>query len=366
MLKLHRSKITKYSEKTISEDKIFIGLDIHLKSWNISVLGKDIDLMKGRTVPPDPKVLAETLKRKYNFQRAILAYEAGFSGFVAQRELEALGIETIVVNPADIPTTSKNSTFKSDPRDSVNIAMNLRAGMLTGIYVPTIAEEANQALLRERFTLVKKQTRVKHQIKGLIKKHGIKLPGIASGSQRWSNKYINAILEYARNNSLLGFQLNLKVEELLYHKENINKTEKKLKELVNSDRYREDYNNLMTVPGVGEITSMTLLLELYNVNRFSRFDKFACFMGLVPTEYSSGEKQRHGHLSRRCKGYLKSLLIEAAWAAVNSDEELNRYYKQLTSRMDSRKAIIRCTRKLLSRIFFILKNKETYKINKAA
>jgi transposase len=319
-----------------------------------------------KTVIPDPVSLINFIKNKVEYQEITIAYEAGFCGFWIQRELEKMGCRSMVVNPADIPTTDKDNKNKTDRRDSHKIALSLRAGMLGAIYVPTIEEEENQTLIRRRTDLIEKQTSIKNQIKSYLKKHGIRLSGNGGTSEKWSTDFISKVNKYAESHKGLGAILVSMLRELAYFEKEIGVIEKSIGTLMETERYTHDYNNLRRIPGIGKIVAAAILLELYNFERFKSFAQFACYMGIIPTEYSSGDKQRHGRMTKRGKTKLKSLIIEAAWISVRKDEDINKYYKELSARIKPQKAIIRCARKLLSKIFHIIKTKEDYKYKKTA
>jgi transposase len=371
MLKLTRTNIEKENGKDgekakIYEKIIYVGDDVHHKQWNITVLGQERILIKGKVVVPDPKALIEYLRRKIDFEEIIIAYEAGFCGFWIYREFKKLGIKVLVVNPADIPTTDKDNKQKTDMRDSMKIAVALRAGLLHSIYVPTIQEEEEQSLLRRRIDLIEKQTRIKVQIKSFIKKHGINLTNQKGGAERWNNEYITQLSKYAKSNKGLQKQIESMLRELEFILEEIKSIGIDLEKLSEREERKSDYMNLLTIPGIGKVIAITILLELYNIERFNSFSQFASYIGLIPTEHSSGEKQRQGRMTKRGKTKLKSLIIESSWIAIQRDDDFRKYYGKLVLRMKPQKAIIRCARKLLLRIYHILKKKEVYKINKAA
>ena len=183
-------KQVKITEKKIEEQTIYVGLDVHYNQWNISVVGAEQVHIKGMSVVPDAKVLGEYLRRRFSCNTIKLAYEAGISGFHTQRELVKEGIEAIVTNPADIPKSHKDGLQKTDKRDSYKIAISLRANMLEAIYVPSPEDEQNQGLFRRRADLVKNHTRIKNQVKSLLKKYGIKPEGKYEGAKGWTKTYI--------------------------------------------------------------------------------------------------------------------------------------------------------------------------------
>jgi transposase len=125
-----------------------------------------------------------------------------------------------------------------------------------------------------------------------------------------------------------------------------------------SDRMFNRVALLKSIPGMGSLMAIILLVELVDMNRFRSLDPLCSYVGLVPTERSSGEEDTHGSITPRSHAYLRSMLIECAWVAVRKDPALLMQYQHLTGRMSGQRAIIRIARKLLSRIRYVLKNQD--------
>ena len=170
--------------------KINTGIDVHLKSWTVSIHG-EFNSFKTFSQPPSSIVLDYYLKKNFPGAEHFAVYEAGFCGFSAYYDLNALGINTIVVNPADVPTTDKEKRQKSHPVDSMKLARSLKSGDLIAINVPTTHNILNdRSVLRYRSNLVGDQTRLKNRIKGFLYFHGIPIP---EGYQNtnWSKGFIS-------------------------------------------------------------------------------------------------------------------------------------------------------------------------------
>ena len=120
-----------------SEQTIYIGLDVHKRSWNAALFLND-QYLRNIHQPPSPKALYSFLQTNYPGADYVCAYEAGKFGYWIQRQLSSKGVECIVVNPADIPSTHKDEVHKTDKRDARGIAMALQCGQLRGIYIPSV------------------------------------------------------------------------------------------------------------------------------------------------------------------------------------------------------------------------------------
>ncbi|WP_425565310.1 IS110 family transposase, partial [Sphingobacterium kyonggiense] len=165
---------------------IYIGIDVHLKSWNVAIFSKDV-FLKSIHQESNVEVLLNHLWKNYPGASYHSVYEAGFCGFWIHRELLAHGVNNIVVNPADVPSTQKELLHKSDPIDSKKLGRALRAGVLRGVYVPSVHCEEDRSLMRLRHTTVKDTCRFKNRLKSFLYLNGIEYPEIfrLSGSH-WS------------------------------------------------------------------------------------------------------------------------------------------------------------------------------------
>jgi transposase len=311
--------------------------------------------------PPKPEVLNNYLLR--NFPGGIYhsAYEAGFCGYWIHNKLIKFGINSMVVNPADIPTTGKEKVMKDDPRDSIKIARSLRNGDLKPIFVPTITTLEDRGLVRMRSTLVKDLARYKNRIKSFLYFHGIEYPeGFSKSSTHWSNRF-NKWLEGIELNDLTGkATLTVFLEQSKSLRGSVLQVTKQIRELAKIDRYKMQQELLRSIPGIGLLTAMIILTEIETINRFANIDQLCGFIGLVPSTNSSGEKNITGDITPRGHSILRSAIIESAWVAARHDPALNKSYHDYCKRMEPNNAIIRIARKVTSRISFVLKNNQPY------
>jgi len=135
---------------------------------------------------------------------------------------------------------------------------------------------------------------------------------------------------------------------------------KKIRLLSRSEKYAKNIVLLRTIPGVGLITAITFLVEIENIERFANTDNFAGFVGLVPNRHSSGPKTSDGEMTFRGQKMLKSLLVESSWTAARTDPALIMSYHSYVKRMEPNKAVVRIAKKVLNRMYFVLKNKMEY------
>lgn len=133
-----------------------------------------------------------------------------------------------------------------------------------------------------------------------------------------------------------------------------------IRELSRSDAFKEPLRLLISVPGVGITTGISLLTEIDDISRFRSADQLAAYVGLIPMCHSSGEKENNGDITVRKQAILRYSIIEASWKAISKDPAMTISYEQYCKRMNANKAIVKIARKLVNRIFFVLKRRQEY------
>lgn len=341
---------------------VYIGMDVHKKDWKVTILTDQLS-HKTFSQPPNPQVLVNYLHRNFPDSIYHSAYEAGFCGFWIHRQLKAQGINSMVVNAADIPTTQKEKLQKEDKRDSRKIARGLRNGELSPIYVPDVQRVEDRSLVRMRHLLVKDMRRYKQRIKSFLYFHGIIIPAeYERASEYWSKPFMNW-LHNIKMNHLSGQQsLKMLLRETESLRQSLLEITKSVRDLSAAPEYANQNTLLRSIPGIGLVTAMTLLTELDNIDRFDTNDKLRSFIGIVPTTRSSGEKEKHGEMTMRGNHLLRKMIIESSWVAARIDPTLTKAYHAYCARMEPNKAIIRIARKMVGRIHFVLKNQKPYKL----
>lgn len=353
--------LNKSKELNFEGQNIYVGIDVHLKSWNVTIL-TEFSFFKTFSQDAEPIVLRNFLEK--NFPGAIYhsAYESGFSGLWAHYELCRLSVNNIVVNAADVPSTQKEKLNKRDAVDSKKIAQSLRSGSLTGIYIAKESSLEAKSLVRARCSVVKDMTRIKARIKSLLYYYGIKYPpAYIDSSKHWSKRFVKWLKQEVLTQTDIAKQtLEILLDSFENQRELLLKVTKKVRELSQQEAYRDNMALIRSVPGIGLITGISYLTELENINRFSSTDKFAGYIGLIPNCKASGEKEYVGEITFRGQKYLRKSLVECAWVAIRIDSALTLAYTNYCKRMESNKAIIRIARKLANRIYFVLTKQRKY------
>ncbi len=349
------------NELDFKGQNIYVGIDVHLKSWSVSVLSEH-SVLKKFSQNPDAEVLHRFLASHYPGASYHSVYEAGFCGFWIHRKLVALGISNIVVNPADVPTMSKEKLRKTDAVDCGKLSRELRSGSLKGIYVPDEAVLEMRSLIRLRSSIVKDTTREKNRIKSLLRFHGIDIPEAFTKHSvgNWSKRFLKWLREVKLSTEYGRKTLDLHIDGLVRLRGMLLQETRVIRAISRKEPFNETVDLLTSVPGIGITTAISLLVEIDDVSRFASSDQLASFIGLTPMCHSSGEKDGTGYITIRKHASLRCAMIEAAWVAIRKDPAMTLAYEGFRKKMIAQKAIVKIARKLVNRIFFVLKRKQEY------
>ena len=340
---------------------IYAGIDVHKKSWQVSIYS-EVLYHKTFSQPPKPEVLYHYLEKHFPKGTYYSVYEAGFCGFWIHDRLQSLGINNIVVNPADVPTTHKEKKQKTDKVDSNKLARQLRNGDLEAIYTHKRDVLEDRSLLRMRRTLVKDLTRYKNRIKSELNFFGIEIPEqFKKTKSYWSKRFLGWLSEVEFKQGSGTDSFKILIEQVKALRTNLLEVNRKVKVLSRNEYYQKKETLLRSIPGIGLITAMVILTEIDDIHRFANLEKFRSYVGLTPTSNSSGDKSIHGEMINRGNKFLKSAIMESAWTAARVDPVLHMDYIGFCKRMQKNKAIVRIACKLLNRANYVLKNEVPFK-----
>jgi transposase len=340
---------------------VYIGIDVHKEKWHITARADGEEIFHG-SMPSEYECLKKFLDR-FKDCKIKVAYEAGPCGFWLYDKLSADGIETIVVPPSLIPVESGNKV-KTDKRDSRKLAKLLESSMLKRVYVLTEEDRANRELVRTRRQLMEHRSDVMRQIKSKLLFHGIKSP--FPRKDRWSKRYVKWLRELHFEHEVLKASLNTLIDLYEYLGSQVVKISKEVIALSQSDKYSYKVKLLRSVPGIGILIAMELLVELADIERFKTADEIASYMGLTPSEYSTGQYVRQGRITRCGNTRARVCLVESSWHLIVKDPFWRTKYMRLKYRRGAKRAIIAIARNLIIRIRRILLNDEPYMVGVAA
>jgi transposase len=350
-----QTQVTK--EIDFSEKNLFIGLDVHKKSWSVTII---VDGIEHRTFtqPPSAESLSGYLHRMFPGADYFSAYEAGFCGYRIHRELNSFGIKNIVINAADIPSTQKDKLTKRDPVDSRKIARALEKGSLHPIHIFDRNLEELRSLNRTRFYLMRDLRRAKNRIKSFLQYYGEQIP-VEFDNNQWTLKFIAWLKQVRMKTSGGQDAFDNLIRSYEYHRKQLLDLSRLVRQRIR-EYDSELYSLLTKISGIGPLTASALITEIGDINRFSNIDQLGSYVGLVPKIRDSGEITHTGGITFRCNTFLRTLLIESSWQAVRMDPAMMLYYKKHLINNKGHKVIIKVARKLLNRIRFVMKNRLPY------
>ncbi len=344
---------SKSSSKTnYSGAKVYVGIDVHKKTYTFTAYCNGA-IVKRATVPADNKKFIDSAKKWFLGAEIFSCYEAGFSGFKLHRDLVAAGIKNIVVNPASIEVSAKDK--KTDKRDSKKMGEQLSVGRLTGIHIPTVEEELARLITRTREQLMKERNRAGHRIKSKLFQFGF----INKDDDTiMSEKYLRSV-ESMNLPKELNYAIGLLIKQWRFLSEQLDDVKIEMKAQSFEDSKSEAI--YQSVPGVGDVSARVLSNELGDLSkRFKNQESLFQFVGLTPSEHSSGEKVHKGNIDRQGSARVRKILIECAWRSISVDGVLKDCFERIASTRGKKRAIVAIARKLIGRIRACFMNQTEY------
>jgi transposase len=338
---------------------VFIGLEDSKKTWVLCARSNGV-IIHETSMPAEYDVLRNYLRNKFPECKISVLYEAGFRGFGLYDCLKMDGF-TCVVTPPHTVTKEMCQRLKNDRIDCRRLSKNLENGDYRSCYVPERSIREDRQISRVYEHVKRDITRVSNRIRRALEFHGIDhdfRPG------RWGMKDYRGLKQYFETRELsssLRFSMSILIEELERLREKKKKVVKELNVLSQSERYKNNVKLLMSVPGVGTLTAIRFLLELGDIRRFRRKEELSSFLGLIPGEYSSGEKEHKGHITKQGCRWLRAWLVECGWSAIRKDPVMLEKFNRVSLHSGSRKkAIVAVARKLAIRMRAVLLSGEPY------
>ncbi len=288
------------------EDRtVSVGLDVHKASIRLSAVCRD-ELLDERTLAYDPVAVERAVAR---WPGVSCCYEAGPIGFGLYRYLVERGIECRVVAPGLVPSRP-GDRIKTDKRDARKLALLLAGGLLEPIWVPSPEYEAARDLVRAREDARLDRMRDRHRLSKFCLRHGRPLPG-----QSWSivrRKWLSEQrFEYPAQQHT--FDTYLHTVDLVDHR--VEQLEAAIREAAEHGPWRELVAKLRCLRGIDTLTALGIAAEIGDFTRFRSAEELMAFVGLVPSEHSSGQLRRQGSITKVGNSHVRRLLVEAAWHA---------------------------------------------------
>lgn len=350
----------RYNQQRDKSKQLFVGIDLHRLRWHITIRREDLELFSG-SIPGEWKALRHLLDRYRGYQVQAV-YEAGYFGFWLHDHLVRYGARCVVTPPSLVPQEYGNRV-KTDRRDSRKLAHLLAKELLKEVWVPSEEERYQRQVIRRRRQLIGDRVRTQNRIKAELRFFGVEIP---EPTGKWSCAYVTNLHRLQFHDRWIQESFQRLLEQYTFLTEQIKKQTKVLEELAEIPHYKNRVAILRSVPGIGLIAAMELLLELQDVARFRRADQLAAYVGLTPSQYSSADKVRMGRITAIGKNELRGTLVEVAWRLIGKDRAMRKKYERIKVRSGSKRAIIAIARMTLLRTRRMLLDGTPYVLGRAA
>jgi transposase len=342
---------------------VFAGLDVDKKSISVTFTDHQ-GLLKSLTMPYNVEYLVNHVRKQYPDKRVAFAYEAGPTGYGLYDGLEAQAYKCVIASPSMIPK-APGQRVKTNRLDSVGISENLRGGQLKPIHVPTPLYRELRHLTQLRDILVSEMMGMKQRIKSLLLMEGLEFPPAPAGSQ-WSF-LVKAKLRKLTCSSVVRFKLDQLLDSLEFNEKQILKASREIRRFCQTDpELSQCIKYLQSLPGIGWIVSSQLMARIGDWRQIKNIRQLPAFLGLIPTERSTGDRTVRGSITHTGDGRLRSKLIQASWSAIRQDGELREFFRTVAKahprHCAARVAIVAVAHKLCVRASVVLMQQRPYEV----
>lgn len=288
----------------------FVGMDVHKATIQVALLAP------GASEPVEWKLdnrgnavakLARRLKDEAGGGDVVACYEAGPCGFALMRQLTSLGVPCKVIAPALIPKQAGNKV-KTDKRDARKLAALFRAGLLTEVHPPTADQEAVRDLCRARDDARDDRQRARHRLGKFLLRHGLSYDGKA-----WTRAHRAWLTTIAFEHLAARATFDEYVRSMDAADERLKALDEKIADVARTDAYRDAVGILCCFRGIDTTSAMIIVSELGDITRFESPRKLMGYLGITPSEYSSGGKEKRGGITKTGNAFVRRILVEAAW-----------------------------------------------------
>lgn len=288
----------------------YVGMDVHKETISIAVYEDSSQLPYSETVLKNNSVdIKKYFNNLLNKNHIIIScYEAGPTGFTLYRQLREMGITCSVVAPSMLPK-KPGDRIKTDRKDAIILARALRNQEVTPIHVPTLSNEAARDYLR-----------MYDDFKGELKRHKqhllhflLRIGKIYPGKTTWTREHYSWLVNLEFNSRINKSTFDEYFSAVCESEEKIHRIMDNIEEIATTKDYAANVSNLRCFKGISTITALSFLVEIGDFRRFSNAKSFMSYLGLVPSEYSSGCSRSVGSITKAGNKKLRRLLIEAGW-----------------------------------------------------
>ena len=288
----------------------YVGLDVHKTMIAVAIAEAGSNEVRYfGEIENTPEQITKTLDSlSRSGTQLSVCYEAGPCGYEIYRYLTDRDIDCTVVAPSMIPR-KPGDRVKTDRRDSEMLARLHRAGELTAVWVPSADQEALRDLVRARADFVLLQTQARQRLNAFLLRHGKRF----SGKSKWTQAHFRWLETIKCGFPVQQIVLQEYIDAVTHMQKRIKTLDKQIELAGKESTLWPLIQNYMALRGISRLIATALAAELGDLNRFDNAPQLMAYLGLVPSEYSSGSSKVRGGITKTGNGYMRRLLIEAAW-----------------------------------------------------
>jgi len=292
----------------------YIGLDVHKETIAVAVAepGRGEPIYRGEiaNMPKKVEQLVAKLSEAYDGGLLLFCYEAGPCGYVLYRQLIASGHDCQVVAPSRIPKAA-GERIKTDRRDALKLARLLRSGDLSAVWVPDREQERMRDLSRARDDLKGQERKARQQLNAFLLRHGVHWP---KGKSRWTPAHENWLAGLKMDDPWQQVALQTYIDAERAAGERVAQLTDQLMRALPEWSLAPVVDSLVALRGIDKLAAVVLLAELGDISRFDSPKQLMAFLGLVPSEHSSGGRRRQGAITLTGNSHARRMLVESAWS----------------------------------------------------
>ena len=342
---------------------VFAGLDVDKRSISVTFTDHQ-GLLKSMRMPYSVEYLVNHVRKHYGDKKVAFAYEAGPTGYGLYDGLVAQQYPCLIASPSMIPK-APGQRVKTNRLDSRGIAENLRGGQLNSIHVPTTLYRELRHLTPLRDALVSEMAAMKQRIKSLLVMEGMDFPPAPPASQ-WS-LIVKDKLRKLPCSSVVRFKLDQLLDNLEFNEKQVLKVTREIRRFCQDDpELSQCIEYLKTLPGIGWSVASQMMARIGDWRQIKNIRELPAFLGLVPTENSTGERTERGSITHSGDPRLRSQLIQASWSAIRQDGELREFFRTVAKKhpphLGPRVAIVAVAHKLCVRASVVLMKQRPYEL----
>ncbi len=290
----------------------FIGLDVHQHSITLAIAdnGPEGEVRLFGTIKNTVEALDKIIRKLVSTGAELrFVYEAGPCGFVLYRHLNGNGFSCIVAAPSMIPRKA-GVRIKNDNRDAISLARLMRAGELTAIYVPDLEDEAVRDLTRARGDARIAERKAKQRLNSFLLRNDFIYPN----KTKWIKSHFNWLADLKMKHPIQQIAFQEYLDAVHECSERIARINLQIQQVATEWRWAPTVRALQALRGVAFVTAVITVAEIGDFSRFQNPKELMAFLGLVPSEHSSGDKTRRGGITKTGNSHVRRICVESAWA----------------------------------------------------